>query len=87
MQELQLINLKENCNGRIVDFQVKEKDMDDSIVYEIFCDNHYLVTLSREGKVIFSNIQESDIENSCIEKIIQKFKEAFNGWGVIYILR
>ena len=25
MQELQLINLKENCNGRVIDFQVKEK--------------------------------------------------------------
>jgi hypothetical protein len=78
MQELQLINLKENCNGRIIDFQVKEKDMDDSIVYEIFCDNHYLVTLSKEGKIIFDNREKTKIDTFCVDKIIQKFKQALN---------
>jgi predicted ribosome quality control (RQC) complex YloA/Tae2 family protein len=78
MQELQLINLKKNCNGRIIDFQVKEKDMDDSIMYEIFCGNNYLMTLSKEGKIIFDNREKPGIDNSCIEKIIQKFKQVLN---------
>ncbi|HEX4372086.1 MAG TPA: hypothetical protein VHZ50_02170 [Puia sp.] len=78
MQELQLISLKENCNGRVIDLQIKEKDMDDSIVYEIFCDNNYLMTLSKEGKIIFDNREETEIDNSCIDKIIQKFKERSN---------
>jgi hypothetical protein len=47
--------------------------MDDSIVYEIFCDNNYLVTLSKEGKIIYDNREKTKIDNFSVDKIIQKF--------------
>jgi hypothetical protein len=78
MQELQSFNFSEKCKERIIDFQVKEKDMDDSIVYEIFSDDNYLATFSKEGKIIFDNTANSEIDNSCINKIIEKLKQELN---------
>jgi hypothetical protein len=78
MQELQSFNFSEECKDRNIDFQVKEKDMDDSIVYEIFSGNNYLATFSKEGKIIFDNTEKTEIDNSCINKIIQKLKQKLN---------
>jgi len=74
MQELQILSFDERCNNKLVHFQIKEKDMDDSIVYDIFSDKNYIMTLSKEGKIIFNN-DNKDFDVSCTNKIIQRFKK------------
>jgi hypothetical protein len=60
MQDLQTIFIAQNWSGEEQVFEIREKDCDDCIVYEIFSRGSYLFTLSPDGKVIFDNVDRSD---------------------------
>ncbi len=55
MQELRSVGIKYELKGKMVTFNIKEKDMDDSINYEVYLDDHYILTLSKEGEIVFNN--------------------------------
>jgi hypothetical protein len=75
MQELRSFAIESTCNNRIIHRRVSEKDMDDSIIYEVFENNGYLFSLSKDGKMLFNNFKNDDLENclgSIVEDILQK---------------
>ena len=39
------------------EFLLKEKDHGDSIVYDIYRKDHYLMTLGRDGSILFLNFE------------------------------
>ena len=73
MQELKSFTIKSTCNNRTL--RVNELDMDDSIIYEVLENNDYLFTLSKDGKIIFNNLKNSDFDDclgSIINEIVKK---------------
>jgi hypothetical protein len=73
MQELKSFTIKSTCNNRTL--RVNELDMDDSIIYEVLENNDYLFTLSKDGKIIFNNLKNSDLDDclgSIINEIVKK---------------
>jgi hypothetical protein len=74
MQELRSFIIEENCNNRIISFRITEIDMDDSIIYEVFENNGYLFSLSKDGKIIFNNLKNNELKN-CLDSIINEIKK------------
>jgi hypothetical protein len=60
MQELQSLYVVEKWNGDEIIFEIKEKDGDDSVIYEVFSQGKYLFTLSPEGKLIYDNVDKKE---------------------------
>jgi hypothetical protein len=49
-------------NGITEEYQLEEKDHGDMVVYDIFRKDHYLMTLSKEGDILFMNFEVADNE-------------------------
>lgn len=58
MEELQIKTIEVQLNGKTISCQLKERDFGDYIVFDVFSDNNYLFTISKQGDVLFN---ESDI--------------------------
>ncbi len=74
MQELRSFIIEENCNSRIISLRITEIDMDDSIIYEVFENNNYLFSLSKDGEIIFNNLNNNELGN-CLDSIINQIKK------------
>ena len=48
--------------------------MDDSIIYEVFENNDYLFSLSKDVKIIFNNLKNNDLKN-CLDSIVNEIKK------------
>ena len=63
------------------EFLLKEKDHGDSIVYDIYRKDHYLLTLAKDGSILFMNF-DADQEDkeifklSHLNKFIERIQEA-----------
>lgn len=44
------------------EYLLKEKDYGDTLVYDIFHHDHYLLTLSKEGSLLFMNFDVDETE-------------------------
>ncbi|HEX9508887.1 MAG TPA: hypothetical protein VF939_00285 [Puia sp.] len=62
MENLKTDSVKIQRGGITEEYQVKEKDHGDMIVYDIFRNDHYLLTLSKEGDILFMNFDAADEE-------------------------
>ena len=72
MEQLRAFTIAEKYNDQNVIFEVREKDMDDSICYEVFLNEKYLFTISPGGEILFiseSNKMDLVAMNKLIEKI------------------
>jgi hypothetical protein len=78
MESLRTESVKVRLPGGWRDYRMEEKDHGDLVVYDIFRDNHYLLTLAGDGSILFMNFDadEKDKEifqlsnlNVFIEKI------------------
>jgi hypothetical protein len=49
-------------NGITEEYQLKEKDHGDMVVFDVFRKDHYLMTLSKEGDILFMNFEVADNE-------------------------
>ena len=58
MEELQTKTIDVKLNGKTISCQLKERDFGDYIVFDVFTDDNYLFTISKQGDVLFN---ESDI--------------------------
>jgi hypothetical protein len=58
MEELQIKTLDIPLNEKTISCQLKERDFGDYIVYDVFSDENYLFTISKQGDVLFN---ESDM--------------------------
>jgi hypothetical protein len=51
----------QGTNGQ-EEYLVTEKDYGDLVVYDIYHNNHYLLTLSKDGSILFMNFDADDLE-------------------------
>lgn len=54
MEELQIKNVEINLDDKTIQCTIKERDYGDYIVYDVFDDEKYLFTLSKNGDVLFN---------------------------------
>lgn len=59
MEEIQTKKITVSLGGESIVCELKEKDHGDNIVYDVFADSNYLVTISKDGEVLFDQ-QEAD---------------------------
>ena len=55
METLKTEPVKIQQERNVVDYQLTEKDHGDEVVYDISKNGHYLLTLSKEGDIMFMN--------------------------------
>jgi hypothetical protein len=48
--------------GAWEEYQINERDHGDLVVYDISRNDHYLLTLSKEGDILFMNFDATDAE-------------------------
>lgn len=54
MEELQVKTIEVNVEGKTIQCTLKERDYGDYIVYDVFHEEKYLFTLSKDGDVLFN---------------------------------
>ena len=54
MEELQVITVEINLDKKNIHCTLKERDYGDYIVYDVFDEEKYLFTLSKNGDVLFN---------------------------------
>jgi hypothetical protein len=59
MEELQIRSINVTLHDKVIPCELKERDFGDYIVYDVFAEGNYLVTLSKDGDVLFN---EHDIQ-------------------------
>ena len=78
MENLKTESIKIRVNDGMEEYVAEEKDHGDLVVYDISREGHYLLTLARDGSILFMNFDadEKDREifklshlNTFIEKI------------------
>ncbi len=60
MENLKTEPVRIQRNGITEEYQLREKDHGDVVVYDIFRKDHYLMTLSKEGDILFMNFEAAD---------------------------
>ena len=59
MEELQVKTVEVNVDDKTFQCTLKERDFGDYIVYDVFDDEKYLFTLSKNGDVLFNEPEVS----------------------------
>jgi hypothetical protein len=63
MEELQIKTIDVQLNGKTISCQLKERDFGDYIVFDVFSENNYLFTISKQGDVLFNESDMSQQKN------------------------
>jgi hypothetical protein len=66
------------------EYQLKEEDHGDMVVYDISRNNHYLLTISKEGDILFMNFDAAEEEREIfklpfLSQFIDLIKQRPNG--------
>jgi hypothetical protein len=80
MEELQIKTIDVTLNGKTISCQLKERDFGDYIVFDVFSEDNYLFTISKQGDVLFNesdmtqqkNIMDPRELNELIDEIKQR---------------
>ncbi len=70
MENLKTEPIKIQVNEGTEVYLLKEKDHGDMVVYDIYREEHYLLTLARDGSILFMNF-EADEKDKEIFKLSQ----------------
>ncbi|HEV2481095.1 MAG TPA: hypothetical protein VGS79_15590 [Puia sp.] len=68
MEHLMTESLKIQMGAETREYLLEEKDYGDQIVYDIYRKDHYLLTLGRDGSILFINF-EADPEDKELFKL------------------
>jgi hypothetical protein len=74
MEYLRSIILYEKYHDKNQAFEVQEKDMDDSICYDVFREHNYLFTFSPDGKILFRS-EENVLDLPFIQSLMGKIRD------------
>ena len=74
MEHLRTFVLFEKYKDKNEAFEVMEKDMDDSICYDVFREHNYLFTFSPDGKLLFRS-EENMMELPFIQNLMGKIRD------------
>jgi len=80
MEELQTTTIDVEVHGRTITCHLKEKDYGEYIVYDVYEGDQYLLTMSKDGDVLFNepemsgnhDIMDPRLLNEVIEQLRQK---------------
>lgn len=80
MENLKTEPVKIQRGGMTEEYQLNEKDYGDMIVYDILRNDNYLLTLSKEGDILFMNFDAAEEERqifrlSYLNQFIELIKE------------
>jgi hypothetical protein len=62
MENLRTESVSIQLGGNTEEYQLKEKDHGDVVVYDISRNDNYLLTLSKEGDILFMNFEAAEEE-------------------------
>ena len=62
MENLKTEQVKFPGNSGPEEYLLMEKDYGDALVYDIFHKDHYLLTLSKDGGILFMNLDADEFE-------------------------
>ena len=74
MQQLKTFVVTKQINKKEVDFDINEKDMDDSICYDVFCDGSYLLSISAQGEILY-NSPSNQLDEKTLQQLIEAIVE------------
>jgi hypothetical protein len=74
MQQLKTFVITQLINNKETEFDVNEKDMDDSICYDVFCAGIYLLSISPEGEILY-NSSSNQLDDNTVEKLIEETRK------------
>jgi hypothetical protein len=79
MEKLKTQSILLDRGGKREQYQVEEKDHGDMIVYDISRDNHYLMTVARDGSIVYMNFEAPEKEKeifklSCLHQMIDSLQ-------------
>ena len=79
MEDLTTGTIKIRIGDRPQEYLVREKDHGDLVVYDILLGDHYLLTLSKDGDVLFMNFEADEKEKeifklSHLNQFIERIK-------------
>jgi hypothetical protein len=60
MENLRTESVKIQVNGGTEEYSLQEKDHGDLVVYDIYRKDHYLLTLSGDGSILFMNFDADE---------------------------
>jgi len=79
MEELQTKTIDVPVNGKTIACDLKERDFGDYIVYDVFSNNNYLFTISKEGDVLFNEAdmtqQRTIMDPRDLNEVIEYIKD------------
>ena len=79
MENLKTQSIKMQLQGMSEEFQLTEMDHGDLVVYDIFKKGHFLMTIAKDGSVLFMNFDAPDSDKeifklSFLNQFVEKIK-------------
>ena len=79
MENLMTQSIKMQLHGKKVEFQIKEKDHGDLVVYDIFREELFLMTIAKDGSILCMNFDAPTADKevfklSFLDRFIEKIK-------------
>ena len=79
MENLMTRSIKMRLHGMNEEFQLKEKDHGDLVVYDIFRKGQFLMTIAKDGSILFMNFDAPDADKeifklSFLDRFVEKIK-------------
>jgi hypothetical protein len=80
MEKLRTESIEIGAEDGTEQYDIQEKDHGDLVVYDIYRKDHYLLTLSGDGSILFMNFNADEKDReifklSHLNRIIEKIKE------------
>ena len=60
MEKLTTEPIKIKMDGEMEEYYLQEKDHGDLVVYDIYRKDHYLLTLAKDGSILFMNFEADE---------------------------
>jgi len=79
MENLMTQSIKMQLQGMSEEFQLTEKDHGDLVVYDIFKKGQFLMTIAKDGSILFLNFDAPDADKevfklSFLNQFVEKIK-------------
>jgi hypothetical protein len=79
MEDLKTQSVKIQRDGVMEEYQLQEKDHGDLVVYDISRKGHYLMTIAKDGSILFMNFDAPDPDReifklSFLNQFVEKIK-------------
>ncbi|HVW61657.1 MAG TPA: hypothetical protein VHC48_16505 [Puia sp.] len=79
MENLKTESIKMQLEGSTQEFELNEKDFGDQVVFDISREGQYLMTIGKDGSILFMNFDAPESERkifklSFLDRFVEKIK-------------